>query len=267
MTLHTTITGPLDAPAVLFLHGFMGAADDWGEVTSALSEDFRCITVDLPGHGASVGLPEERYAFDGTIAALAEALGDLDVERCRVVGYSLGARLALALALREPRRIARLVLESGSPGLRTDAERAARRALDAERAEQIESDFEAFLGAWSRMPLFGLADRSDRRDEFVERRRRNIPAELARSLRGSGTGQQPSLWTALATLAIPTLAVAGGRDERYVDLAFEMAAAGPTVMPLVVPAGHAVHAEQPDVFAALARSFLYDPIPDAHLVS
>jgi pimeloyl-ACP methyl ester carboxylesterase len=120
------------------------------------------------------------------------------------------------------------------------------------------------LEEWARLPLFALDGDAARR-RFIERRHRNIPAELARSLRGMGTGQQPNLWPALASLPVPTLAVAGGRDAKYADLVFEVAALAPTATPLVVPAGHAVHAEQPALFAALLRSFLSDPIPDTHL--
>jgi 2-succinyl-6-hydroxy-2,4-cyclohexadiene-1-carboxylate synthase len=259
MTLPHTITGPDDAPAVLLLHGFMGARDDWTPVAATLAGDLRCIAVDLPGHGDAVALPDEAYTVEGTLAALVDTLDTLGVRRCHVVGYSMGGRLALLLALRHPERCGRLVLASASPGLKTEAERAERRALDGERATAIGTDFGAFLDAWARLPIFAL-DGDDARRDFIERRRRNIPTELARSLRGFGTGQQPDLWPDLESLAAPTLAVAGGRDCKYADLAFEMAAVGPPVMPLIVPAGHAVHTERPALFAELARDFLRDPI-------
>lgn len=263
MTLPATITGPPDAPPVLFLHGFMGAASDWDAAAAALADTFRCVAVDLPGHGAAVGLPEEAYTFGGTLDALAATLDDLGIARCRVVGYSMGARLALAFALRFPERVARLVLESGSPGLRTEEARADRRATDEQRARQIEADVERFVGEWYRMELFAsLKYHPEVRAALVAKRRRNIPAEVARSLRGAGTGQQPSLWTDLERLAVPTLALAGGRDRKYADLAFAMAVAGPPVMPAVVPAGHIVHAERPDLFIALVRDFLRDPVSD-----
>ncbi len=94
MTLPHTLTGPGDAPAVLFLHGFMGSRSDWDEITARLAPDFRCLAVDLPGHGAAVGLPDEAYTFEGTAAALVATLGALGIGRCRVVGYSMGGRLA-----------------------------------------------------------------------------------------------------------------------------------------------------------------------------
>lgn len=264
MMLPATITGPAGAPPVLFLHGFMGAGSDWDAAAEALADTFRCVAVDLPGHGAAAGLPEEAYTFDGTLDALADTLYGLGIARCRVVGYSMGARLALAFALRFPERVTRLVLESGSPGLKTEAERAARCATDDERARQIEADFERFVGEWYRMELFAsLKYHPEVRADLVAKRRRNIPAEVARSLRGAGTGQQPSLWNDLERLAVPALALAGGRDRKYADLAFAMAVAGPPVMPAIVPAGHIVHAEQPDLFVALVRDFLRETVSDA----
>ena len=256
-----TITGPADAPAVLLLHGFMGAADDWYPVATALADTFRCITVDLPGHGEAVGMPDEAYTAAGTAALLVATLDTLDVARCHVVGYSMGGRLALYFALEHPERCERVVLESASPGLRMEAERAERRALDEERACAIELDYDHFLREWYRMPLFAsLADHPDVRAAMMDRRRRNRPDEVARSLRGFGIGQQPSLWDDLAHLASPTLAVAGSRDRKFADLAFAMAVAGPPVMPLVVKTGHTIHAEQPALFAALVRDFFRSPV-------
>ncbi len=260
MTLPHTTTGPPDAPAVLLLHGFMGARDDWREITGRLADDFRCLTVDLPGHGEAVGLPDEAYTFPAAAAALAETLDALGAGRCRVVGYSLGGRLGLYFALRYPERCLRLVLESASPGLRTDAARAERRRLDAWRADALEADFAGFLDRWARLPIFASLD-AGQRAAFIERRRGNDPAELARALRGLGTGQQPSLWAELGGLAVPALAVAGAADPKFADLAFAMSVAGPTVIPMVVSAGHTVHAERPRLFTALVEEFLRSPAP------
>ncbi len=262
MTLPHTIVGPRGAPVVLFLHGFMGARGDWDEVAGRLVPDLRCLAVDLPGHGEAVGLPDEAYTFPATAAALAATLDALGIGRCRVVGYSMGGRLALYFALAHPERCARLVLESASPGLRTEAERAKRRSLDAWRADAAEADFAGFLDRWLRLPIFALLD-ADARAAFAERRRRNDPAELARSLRGSGTGRQPSLWPDLSRLAVPTLAVAGAADAKFAEIAFAMSVAGPPVVPMVVSGGHTVHAQRPALFAALVRDFLRAPEPQA----
>ena len=77
------------------------------------------------------------------------------LERVDVAGYSLGARVALGLGLRAPERVGRLVLESGSPGLRRRRERGERRRDDAALAEVIERDgLEAFVRRWEALPLF-----------------------------------------------------------------------------------------------------------------
>jgi 2-succinyl-6-hydroxy-2,4-cyclohexadiene-1-carboxylate synthase len=262
MTLPFTSTGPDDAPAILLLHGFMGQASDWDEVANRLA-GFRCVAVDLPGHGEALELPEAAFSMEGTTGALLDTLDDMGIQRPRVVGYSMGGRLALHLALRHPGRCARLVLESASPGLKTEAERTERRTLDADRAAEIQRDLPDFLDRWYRMPLFASLDgHPGLREAFVAKRLRNRPEGLVRSLRGLGTGAQSSLWDDLAELSVPTLAVAGGRDRKFVDLAFEMAAAAPPLVPLVVPAGHTVHAEQPDLFAALVRNFFRDPVAE-----
>jgi len=194
--LNYTRSGDTRRPVVLFLHGFMGSSADWREVTAALGGRYHCFAVDLPGHGASLGLPPENYTIEGTTRALLALLDELNVDRPTVVGYSMGGRLALYLALRHPERCAGLFLESTSPGIESAAERQARRDADEERAKRLESgDFEDFLADWYRQPLFASLSRHEGLVEtMIEARSHNDPGELVRSLRGMGLGSQPSLW-------------------------------------------------------------------------
>ncbi len=95
---------------------------------------------------------------------------------------------------------------------------------------------------------------------MVERRLTNDPRELARSLRGMGTGGQPSLWERLSELGVSTCAIAGARDPKYVEIARRMAALSPRMHAVVIPeAGHNVHAEQPHRFVTLLHAFLEQP--------
>ncbi|QIN79929.1 2-succinyl-6-hydroxy-2,4-cyclohexadiene-1-carboxylate synthase [Rubrobacter marinus] len=238
--------GASGRPAVLFLHGFMGSSGDWREVLQAIGDEAFAVAVDLPGHGASLGLPPEVYAFEGAARAVIGVLNELGIDRASLVGYSMGGRLALYLALRHPERCSGLFLESASPGLRDAEERASRRAADEEKARRLESeDFETFLRDWYRQPLFASLARDEgllRRT--LEERRRNDPAELARSLRGMGTGSQPSLWEELSGLRVPALAVAGELDEKFVGISRRMAELGPCIEAATVPGvGHNVRAE------------------------
>jgi 2-succinyl-6-hydroxy-2,4-cyclohexadiene-1-carboxylate synthase len=238
----------------------MGSSEDWREVTSALGGRFRCLAVDLPGHGGAVGLPPEAYTIEGAARTVLDLLdAELGVERPAVVGYSMGGRLALYLALRHPERCAGLFVESASPGLEDAAQRRARREDDEQRASVLETgDLDGFLASWYRQPLFAsLARREGMVEALIDTRRRNDPRELARSLRGMGTGSQPSLWGELAGLRIPTLAVAGGLDERYVGIANRMASSSPRVRVGVVPgAGHNVRLEAPEAYLASLQGFL-----------
>jgi 2-succinyl-6-hydroxy-2,4-cyclohexadiene-1-carboxylate synthase len=243
---------------VLLLHGFMGSGADWEDVVPALRRQGRCVSVDLPGHGASRGLPGA-YTMPAAAQALGDVLDGLGVDRAALVGYSMGGRLALYFALHHPDRCRRLVVESASPGLRTAEEREARGVLDEALAARLEAgDLAAFVEDWYRQPLFdSLAGHPDLLARLLAARRENDPYELARALRGLGTGVQPSLWDRLETLAIPVLAVAGALDGRYVEVAQRMAVLNPRIHTAIIPnAGHAVHAEHPKTFADVVADFL-----------
>jgi 2-succinyl-6-hydroxy-2,4-cyclohexadiene-1-carboxylate synthase len=258
VVLNYEVSGDCRSPAVLFLHGFMGSSVDWREVMAAPGDRF-CIAVDLPGHGASLGLPSDTYTIEGATRAVIRTLDDLQIFRPVVAGYSMGGRLALYLALRHPERCVGLFLESASPGLERSGERAARRAADESKAERLESrDFEAFLRDWYAQPLFApLARDEDLLRRTIDARRRNDAGELARSLRGMGTGSQPSLWRELTGLGVPTLAIAGELDGRYAGISSRMAGINPRIESAVVPgAGHTVHAETPAAYNSLLWRFV-----------
>ena len=257
--LHHVSAGDAGRRAIVFLHGFMGSSADWRKTTAALEGRHRCIAVDLPGHGASTGLRPGAYTIGGAARSLLGLLDDLGVERPVLSGYSMGGRLALFLALRHPDRCAGLFLESASPGLEDAGERAARRTADEERAARLEGgDLRGFLHDWYRQPLFApLAQDEDLLRRTIEERLRNDPAELAKSLRGMGTGGQPSLWGELPGLRVPALAVAGDLDEKFVGISRRMASLGPSMRAAVVPAaGHNVHAEAAAAHLSSLETFL-----------
>ena len=149
-------------PALLLLHGFTGSGRSWDELTNAaIAAGCTVIAPDLPGHGgtawSAARATVERTADD--VAALLRALG---YERAHVVGYSMGARVALRLAIAHPARVARLVLEAPSAGIADPAGRSARRDADEALALGLERDGIApFVDAWERMPV--LAGEARRR--------------------------------------------------------------------------------------------------------
>ncbi|MCC6145035.1 MAG: alpha/beta fold hydrolase, partial [Candidatus Hydrogenedentes bacterium] len=104
--LKDSVAGESGAPAVVLLHGFLGTRKDWRPVVDELTPDYRCISVDLPGHGGSfVKDPARGFTFEAFCDVLNERLDLLKADRIALVGYSMGGRMALYYALRHPGRV------------------------------------------------------------------------------------------------------------------------------------------------------------------
>ena len=233
---------------VVLVHGFTQTLRSWDPVAARLVTRRSVARVDLPGHGGSAPV---RLDFVETTAALGAVGGE-----AAYVGYSLGGRLCLRLALDRPDLVTALVLLGASPGLADPAERAARREADEALAATVERDgTAAFLEHWLAGALFaGLRPAP----ADLAARRANPPDGLAAALRRLGTGVQDPLWDRLRELRPPVLLVAGAEDVKFVALAHEMAERiGPSTAVAVVPAaGHAAHLERPEEVAGLVERFL-----------
>jgi 2-succinyl-6-hydroxy-2,4-cyclohexadiene-1-carboxylate synthase len=243
---------------LLLLHGFTGSAQSWSHVISALVERNHVLAPDLPGHGLTE-TPNEpsAYAISRVAADLAGLLDRLSIPSAHVLGYSMGGRLALAFAVLFPQRVNRLTLESASPGLASADERAARAAADEALAARIECDGVAcFVDEWERLPLFSSQASLPEtiRDRLRAQRLSNRADGLALSLRGMGTGAQPSYWEALPALSMPVRLLAGALDSKFVATAWQMhAAITHSTLAIVPAAGHTIHLEQPDAWLAHIR--------------
>ena len=215
---HYVTAGGKDSPAILFLHGFLGSGSDWDGITAVLSKDYRCITVDLPGHGETEVTGEEYlYSMEESASAIINLLDELNISQCLVTGYSMGGRLGLYLSMHHPSRVPKAVIESSSPGLKTVEERKNRLAHDENLALQLErDDLESFLEQWYSQPIFATLRVHSDFDTIFRRRLRSRSGELAKSLRNLSVGRQPSLWDHLAVNRVPILALAGEYDKKIV---------------------------------------------------
>ena len=232
-------------PPLVLVHGFTQTSRSWGPLAEALAERFAVVTVDAPGHGESA-------AIEVDLRRAAELIGAAG-GRATYLGYSMGGRMCLELALDDPPLVERLVLISATAGIADPAERAARRQHDEALAATLERDgLDAFLERWLAQPLFaGLTDTG------LADRRRNTVAGLASSLRLAGTGTMAPAWERLGTIGVPVLLVAGSLDTKFVALAERMAAALPCAeLAIVEGAGHTVHLEQPATFLDVLTRWL-----------
>jgi 2-succinyl-6-hydroxy-2,4-cyclohexadiene-1-carboxylate synthase len=246
---------------LLLLHGFTGRGSGWGRHATAFAKAFRVVVVDLPGHGRT-GTPTTppRASVERTADDLATILRRDGLAPTHVLGYSLGARIALRLAVSHPAFVSRLVLESPSAGLATETERRARRTADEARAMRLERDgIEAFVDDWEREPVFAshAALPPARAANLRAERLRNRPAGLATSLRGAGQGSMEPLHELLAGVRAPTLVIAGALDPAGRARAERIAAGIPDArLEVIAGAGHTPHLETPSTFRSLALDFL-----------
>ncbi|MCC3358057.1 2-succinyl-6-hydroxy-2,4-cyclohexadiene-1-carboxylate synthase [Bacillus sp. REN16] len=260
-TYHVEVVG--EGSPILFLHGFTGSITTWNQTTDILKTNFQCILVDIIGHGESDS-PEDysRYHIEKVAKDIIHILDVLEIPVVHLAGYSMGGRVALATAILNPSRVASLIVESSSPGLKTEDERLARRKSDEQLADRIEQEgILKFVDYWENIPLFSSQKALSQEQQLEIRKERlnNNPIGLANSLRGMGTGAQSSYWGRLNEIDFPTLLLCGELDHKFCKIAEEMSSSiqNATVVK-IVGAGHAIHVEQPHFFGKIIIEFVSD---------
>lgn len=256
-----------EGPPLLLLHGFTGSSLSWDPaIVQRLGRSFRVLAPDLPGHGLSPapefgpGGLDTGYGVEWLASELRRLMQGGGAERFSVLGYSMGGRVALAMAVGAPESVDALILESASPGLEDEEERVARRRSDEALADAIEArGMDWFSEHWLSLPLFetrhGLPEEVVTRVHAVLRR--NQPAGLAFALRRFGTGVQPSLWNDLNRVQAPTLIMAGALDKKFARINRAMAPEISGSRLVVIPGiGHTVHLEAPVLWADLVALHL-----------
>ena len=245
-----------DGEPLLALHGFTGSCETWRPFGDAWP-GMRLLAPDLPGHGRSLAAPATIPATVEALLALLDARG---LSRVALLGYSMGGRIALRLALQAPERISALIVESASPGMADPAARGERVAADRALADRLERDgIAAFVDHWQSLPLWQSQKELPEQAQASLRAQRlaNEPAGLARSLRAAGTGVDAPVLEALVDLPCPALFIAGALDARYCDHASAMAARAPRGRAArIAQAGHAAHLEQPEAFRRVVAEAL-----------
>jgi 2-succinyl-6-hydroxy-2,4-cyclohexadiene-1-carboxylate synthase len=238
---------------LVVLHGFTQTARLWGPFGDLLAQGHTLIGIDLPGHAGSDPVRADLPTAAALVRdAVKSEIGDM---ACDVLGYSLGARVALHVALAGELSMRRLVVIGATGGIEDAEARQQRRQSDEHTAAALEAsgDVEGFIDRWVAGPLFARLGGAAQTAE----RRRNSAVGLASSLRLAGTGTQEPLWDRIPTLAVPLLALAGTDDERFGVHALRLAHSAPHGVASLIPGGgHAVHLAQPYVAGRLIRHWL-----------
>ena len=244
-----------DLPDLVLLHGFMGSGRIFEHLIEQLSRFCNPITIDLLGHGETEGA-ELHYQFSTNeqVTGLAHIFKSLFDHPFFLYGYSMGGRLALQYALISSKRLNGLILESTTFGIENEQERTARQALDAERADSIMGNYEAFLKEWIELPLF-RGSNSNSNTESIQKKQNSL--WMANSLLGFGTGTMPCVKDALPNISSPTLLLAGERDLKFCGINSSMhKSISPSTFSIIPNSGHRIHLDNPESIIESIKTFI-----------
>ena len=261
LNVHYQIFNPQAEKTLVFLHGFTGSTKTWDEVIESFEETYRIITIDLMGHGLTdAPYIVQRYSMEEQVELLHNFFEARRIPSFTLIGYSMGGRVALAFTMKYAEMVEQLILESSSPGLKTEEEREARRKSDRALAEKIEKDgLEAFVEQWENIPLFESQKSlpETKQQAIREERLSQRVIGLANSLRGMGTGSQPSYWDDLKNFTKPVLLITGELDKKFQQKANDMKEKFLSCKNVIVSGvGHAIHVENPQIFATIIEKHL-----------
>ncbi|MCH2180382.1 MAG: alpha/beta fold hydrolase [Mariniblastus sp.] len=234
----------MQRPTLIFMPGFMGLACDFDKLRSELS-GYDSIGLEIP----------TADSWQDNIHILADAVPQNSV----LIGYSMGARLALGTSLLANSQSIGLVLISGNPGLESDSHRKQRWQADQKWAQRIESESKAsFLRDWYEQDVFSHTPIAVRSDEII-RKSTYCSEAWPKVMRVNSIAKQPNYWPEIENLNIPVLAVAGEADEKYAKIAVRCIKRSQSPLSRVkifTECGHVVHREQPGKLTDSIREYL-----------
>lgn len=241
--------GPVDAAAapLVLVHGLASAATAWQPVAGRLSASRSVLVYDLRGHGDSSNGPLPDHTTTADLAAdLALLLEHLGIERCHLLGHSLGGIIALEFALAHPAVAASLILVSTTPEAMSPPD-------SRQGAQPLSAPFEQPDGLQA-ADAASLPQHSGGPD-LVQRLDLPGPREAAGAL-----VRRPDLLPRLDQIVAPALILAGEFDPPLVQRGAELLHGWIANSRLVriAGAGHHAYREQPRPFVNLVLTFIQE---------
>ncbi|XP_042431039.1 protein PHYLLO, chloroplastic-like isoform X2 [Zingiber officinale] len=269
----------LNNRTVVFLHGFLGTSEEWIPIIRSISASVHCISIDLPGHGESklqsLVDKSSKQRLDLSVESVANILlkliSGITSGKVILVGYSMGARIALNMAVKYKEKVIGAVIISGSPGLRNETTKRIRVAQDEAKANfLVEHGLECFLDLWYSGILWRSLRGHPNFSHIKSSRSRHKDIQgLANVLSSLSVGKQLSLWDDLKHLQTPLLFIVGEKDTKFREIAQQMCSEikrgsiadhhrqRKLFDTIVVPdCGHAVHLENPLCVINAVRKFV-----------
>lgn len=237
----------------IVVHGFTGGRQTFQHL--ALPNFLSPV---LSGHGSQP---------DMTVASFEAEMARLDAllpnEPHHYVGYSMGARVLLGLALHAPHKMRTLCLVGVNPGLATIEARESRATWEGRWVSVLQSEgLDAFVDKWSSQPLFASHSNltSDRQQLQESERKSHTAQGLAHALKVLGLAQMPNYWPRIAALKVPTLCLYGQDDSKFQDISERIA----TVCPFAQASGVAGAGHNPLIEAPAACRSAIETFQESH---
>lgn len=240
----------LSGPWLIWLHGLLGSADEWRPIVE-LCPNQPSLRVDLPGHGASQSV--DCHGFTDFDQQLAQLIQHHDISQYYLIGYSLGARLAMHYACcHQPKGLCGLIVEGGNVGLNDPTQRILREQNDHQRAQRFRFEpIGLVLNDWYQQAVFAHLT-ADERQQLVLLRQQNNPQTVANILENTSLAKQPFLVDKLSQLSMPFRYFCGERDQKFRSVSQQYA----LPITLINNAGHNAHRENPHDYATALHHFL-----------
>ena len=241
-------------PALVLLHGIGSGSGSWAGQIPAFADRFRVVAWDAPGYGGSTALADRAPTAADFARALAVFLDALGIDRCHLVGHSLGALMACAFACRHPERLASLMAASPAAGYG----RAGARVQEERRSARLDLLDELGPEGLARERHGALLS-----DTASARARERVRAQMAR-IRTDGYRQavetlvNGDIFADTREIAMPATVVVGSADRiTPPDGCREVSESFPTARFEVLSGlGHACYVEDPDAFNAVMEDHL-----------
>jgi 2-succinyl-6-hydroxy-2,4-cyclohexadiene-1-carboxylate synthase len=238
--------GNSGGPALICLHGFMGEPADWNSFASSLLQRIPNLQIVAPALPQFADITESLISF-------CDAEG---ISEATIIGYSLGGRLGLKVALTCPERFPCFIGVSTTAGIADPTQRAQRKSDDFVLAARLrgittETDWREFLLEWWNLPVFASPARTDAlKEAFIASRIHSEPNIHAENLERWSPGALPSLWSELSTYSGRAVFLSGEGDTKYQHIALRMARAVRNGQCHVLQGcGHQMLLEKPDAVA------------------
>ena len=243
-----------------FLHGFTGSYKSWLEIINKFNK-FSCA-IDIPGHGKSHFLNlNEDYTISDWSSEFYMILNQLKIDKVNLCGYSMGGRLAIAIAKKYPDKINSLILESSNVGIHNATDKITKYNNDVELATLINSDYLKFIDKWQKNPLFSNQkerNKAEWKKQFLIRKSHNNE-QLAKSLKIFSSGKMDYYEDDFKSFNFPILVINGSEDDKYIKVGKDMTIMNNNAKQYIInKSNHNTHMESPDLFIDILEGGVYE---------